>query len=48
MYGFTADTITRRHGIDDLMEEVFVEDLDFEGTYTDAVLVCLDRIKTAA
>jgi hypothetical protein len=39
----TSDVITERHGINDAMDEVFM-DLDFTGTYTDAILICLARV----
>lgn len=32
-----ADTIVTRHGLDDLMEAIYVEDLNFTGTHTDAI-----------
>lgn len=40
----TADVITEREGINDLMDEVFFEDLDFEGTHTAAILICLAKV----
>lgn len=43
VHAATADVITDRHDINDAMEEVFM-DLDFEGTYTDAILICLARV----
>lgn len=36
----TADVITSREGINAAMDDVFM-DLDFAGTYTDAILICL-------
>lgn len=39
----TADVITEREGINDAMDEVFM-DLDFTGTYTDAILICLAKV----
>lgn len=38
----TSDVITNRHDIDEMMDEVFM-DLDFTGTYTDAIEICLAR-----
>ena len=42
-YAVTADVITEREGINDAMDEVFM-DLDFEGTYADAILICLEKV----
>lgn len=39
----TADVVTEREGINDAMDEVFM-DLDFTGTYTDAILICLAKV----
>lgn len=38
-----SDAITERHGLDALLDEVFM-DLDFAGTYTDALLIALAKV----
>ena len=42
-YALTADVVTEREGINDAMDEVFM-DLDFTGTYTEAILICLAKV----
>jgi hypothetical protein len=39
----TSEAISERHNLDALLETIFVEDLDFEGTYTDAIFEALAR-----
>lgn len=39
-----ADTITTRHNLDDLMEAIYVEDLTFTGTHTDAIHEALRQV----
>jgi hypothetical protein len=41
-----SDAITERHDLDAMMDEVFM-DLDFTGTYTDAIEICLARAEVA-
>lgn len=41
-----SDAITERHDLDAMMDEVFM-DLDFAGTYTDAIEICLARAEVA-
>jgi hypothetical protein len=41
--GITSDVITERHGLNDAMDAILLNE-DFEGTYTDALLICLAMV----
>lgn len=43
----TSDVITERHDLDALMDEIYMDDLDFAGTYTDALEIALVRAGVA-
>ena len=41
--GITSDVITERHNLNDTLDEILFDE-EFEGTYTDAIMICLAKV----